>query len=208
MRALIFAGGESPGLSASELPDNEVTIAADSGLHHAAALGIVPDLIVGDLDSAAPDEVERAIGQGAEVLRWPAAKAETDLELALATAIERGATELTIVGALGGRVDHLLANVALAASARWASAAIELLDAGAAIWIVRGTQSLPVQPGATVTLLALGGIAVVTTSGMRWDLDAHRLVPGTSLGVSNEVVADAVVAVDGGVVAVIAPSEP
>lgn len=205
MRALIFAGGAAPGLSREELPASDLTIAADSGLHHALDVDLIPDLVVGDLDSASPASVERAASLGAEVLQWPAAKAQTDLELAMGTAAERGATSITIVGALGGRVDHLMANMALSASVRWSDMNVDLVDASAAIWIVRGERSLPVGTGATVTLLAMGGIAIVTTRGMRWDLDRHRLVPGTSLGVSNEVVGDPILTIDAGVVAAVAP---
>jgi len=205
VRALIFAGGESPGLTAAELPEHDVTIAADSGVGHALALDVVPDFLVGDLDSATPESVAQVTELGTEVLRWPAAKAETDLEIAMGLAAERGATALTVVGALGGRLDHLLANLALAASARWRGLDVDLVDATASVWIVRGERLLPIEPGDTVTLLALGGIAIVTTRGMRWDLTRHRLVPGTSLGVSNEVIAEPAVTIDAGVVAAVAP---
>jgi len=207
VKALIFAGGDAPALTSDDLAPHALTIAADSGLHHAVALGIVPDLVVGDLDSADPAVVDQATAQGAEVLRWPSAKAETDLELAMAVAVERGATGLTIVGALGGRVDHLLANVALAASARWADAEVDLVDGTAMISVVRGRRALSADVGATVTLLAMGGIAIVTTEGMRWDLDRHRLVPGTSLGVSNEVVGSPAVTAESGVVVAIAAAD-
>lgn len=185
MRALVFAGGSPPGLGSSDLPAADLVIAADSGLHHALDMGIAVDLVVGDLDSADPLRVESAVNAGAEVISYPADKDETDLELALGLAVARGASQMIVVGALGGRLDHLLANMALLASGRWADQTIELLDSEAHMWIVRGTRQLTVAAGATVTLLAAAGPATVTTSGFQWDLTDHLLVPGGSLGVSN-----------------------
>lgn len=209
MRALIFAGGSAPGLGHHEIPTADLVIAADSGLHHALDLGLDVDLIVGDLDSADRDRVDAAVTAGAQLLQYPAAKDQTDLELALGIAVENGAQELVVVGALGGRLDHLLANTALLASSRWAEQSVELLDASARLWVVRDTRRLDVEANATVSLLAVGGPAVVTTSGFRWDLSHHQLVPGTSLGVSNvaTTVGPSVTVQRGVVVAITTPVE-
>lgn len=189
--ALVFAGGEPPGLKRADLPLSDLVIAADSGLHHALDIGIVPTLVVGDLDSADPGRVDEAIAQGAEVERHPADKDQTDLELAMGTAVQRGADELVIVGGLGGRLDHLLANCALLAADRWSFQQVSLIDGSARVWVVRGERRLDLECGATVTLLAYGGSVGVTTTGMRWDLDNAVLTPGSSWGVSNEVTATA-----------------
>src|SRR4051812_23931915 len=111
MRALVIAGGDAPAPIDAGLAAAPLVIAADSGVGHALALGLTVDLVIGDLDSAAPDDVERAIAAGARVDRHPADKDATDLELALDAARELGATEITVLGAGGGRLDHLLANL-------------------------------------------------------------------------------------------------
>lgn len=204
--ALIFAGGESPGLTQAQLPIPDLIIAADSGLHHALDIEITPHLVIGDLDSADPGRVEQALCLGADVDRHRADKDQTDLELAMGTAVERGADELVIVGGLGGRLDHLLANCSLLAADRWAAQQVSLIAGSAQLWVVRGERRLDLDHDATVTLLAYGGPATVTTTGMRWDLTDADLAPGSSWGVSNEVTASdgPTVTADPGVVVAVA----
>ncbi len=85
--ALVFAGGDPPPANAREgLGPVDLVIAADSGLHHALAFGADVDFVVGDLDSADPQAVNAAVAAGASVVRHPAAKDATDLELALRVA--------------------------------------------------------------------------------------------------------------------------
>lgn len=208
MRALVFAGGVSPRLSRSDLPAADLVIAADSGVHHALDIGVIPQVIVGDMDSADPDRVGDAVAAGASVISHPTDKDQTDLELALQVAVERGAGALTVVGALGGRVDHQLANIALLGSDRWADQHVDLLDASARLWVVRDRLVLDLPPGATITLLPLGGPAVVSSDGFRWDLDSQEIEPGSSLGVSNLADANSqTISVTRGVLAAIAPTE-
>ena len=100
-RALIVAAASPQQLVDIETrPD--VVIAADSGLHAVLAAGWIPDRVIGDLDSVDPAAVEIAAEGGAVVDRHPVGKDETDLELALAAAVDAGATEIQVVVALTG----------------------------------------------------------------------------------------------------------
>ena len=92
----------------------DLTIAVDGGLAAAKALGILPDVVVGDLDTADESLVEEF--RQYPFIRWdvhPPEKDETDTELALRRAIAGGAGKISILGATGGRFDHMLANVFL-----------------------------------------------------------------------------------------------
>src|SRR5512145_700860 len=111
-RCIILANGELPDLLAARslLRPGDIILAADGGMRHAAALGVRPAAIIGDLDSAAPDWKARAEA-GTDIVLYPKDKDETDLELALAYAIEQGHQEIVIVGALGGRLDQTLGNL-------------------------------------------------------------------------------------------------
>ncbi len=115
---LIFANGVIEDMTWIEpyLIRARTVIAADGGIRFPLALGHLPDVLIGDLDSLPPD-VEEAIGGWAvEVIRHPQAKDETDLELALLLAKERYPdTELVILGGFGGRLDQTLANITLLA---------------------------------------------------------------------------------------------
>src|SRR6476620_11925580 len=125
MPALVIAGGDAPAPIDVELAAAPLVIAADSGVGHALALGLHVDLVIGDLDSADPADVERAVAAGARVDRHAADKDATDLELALDAARALGATEVTVLGVGGGRLDHLLANLLLVTHAAYAELTID-----------------------------------------------------------------------------------
>jgi thiamine pyrophosphokinase len=191
------SGGPAPDAAdVGPLPAGAFVIAADSGVEHAAALGLSVDVLVGDLDSASPEAVSAAEAAGVRIERHPAAKDATDLELALDYALAAGATRVTVVSGGGGqRLDHHLAELALLASERFAPLRIDARIGNArAVAIHAGEDvSLTGAPGAVLTLLALGGPARgVTTTGVRWPLDADRLEPGSTRGVSNEIVSNPV----------------
>jgi thiamine pyrophosphokinase len=205
---VVLAGGESVD-AATRLPvaDPDFVIAADSGLHHARALGLHVDLVVGDLDSVDAHELETAVAAGAAVERHPADKDATDLELALHAAIERGAERIAVAGVGGGRVDHFLANILVLASPAFARAHVEAVVGTARVVVIHDKAMLDAAPGDLVTLLPVGGPADgVRTTGLRFPLDGERLDAGTTRGVSNEVTADrATVTIDGGVLLVVQP---
>jgi thiamine pyrophosphokinase len=189
MRALVIAGGDPPRPIDAELASAALVIAADSGVGHALALGLTVDLVIGDLDSAHPDDVERAIAAGARVDRHPADKDATDLELALDAARDLGATEITLLGAGGGRLDHLLANLLVVTHEAYADLTIDAIVDDARVAVVRTVRRITGDPGSTVTLLPIGGTARgVTTTGLRWTLTDAELTAASTRGVSNEIV--------------------
>src|SRR5262249_28692192 len=119
---VVFAGGDpvDPRLRAEVRPGARV-VAADSGLHHAQALGVHVDVVVGDFDSVDEHALQAAVADGARVEQFPVAKDFTDLELALQTAGHLGATDVLVLGSAGGRLDHFLANLLVLASPHFAA---------------------------------------------------------------------------------------
>ncbi len=209
--AVIFAGGDAPAPGTlADITPGALLIAADSGLGHAHAAGIVVDVVVGDLDSVDPADLDAAIAAGSTVERHPVDKDATDLELALATARARGARRVVVVGAGGGRLDHFLANVLLLASPEFADLAIEARIGDATATVVRDAIEIRGRPGNLVTLLPLGGPARnIRTRGLRWALDGEDLLPGSSRGVSNELdTSTAQITLDDGVLLVVRPGDP
>ncbi|MFQ5554614.1 MAG: thiamine diphosphokinase [Acidimicrobiia bacterium] len=190
--ALILASAEMP----EPLPDvGNVTyvVAADGGLRHAVRLGVVPDVIVGDIDSADPDQLADAVATGAAVERHPADKDMTDWELALRHVRDAGYRTVVVVGGGGGRLDHLLANALSLASDEHSGLDVVWHVGTASVRVARRSSPVAVigSPGETVTLLAIGGDATgVTTEGLRWKLTDGSLTPGSGLGISNELVAE------------------
>ena len=160
-------------------------IAADGGMAHAGALGIVPELWVGDFDSTGATlargypEVERQT--------HPAAKDRTDGELAIAEALKRGARELVLVGGLGGQSDHMLGN--LGVMLRLALQGLRcFITSGAeeAHPILPGELHLDLAPSSRLSIIPFGDLAGLDIEGVRWPL-ADRSVPlGSTLTLSNE----------------------
>jgi thiamine pyrophosphokinase len=192
--ALVFAGGDPvDGDVAARLPDSRpgarvIVVAADSGVEHAFTAGRGVDLVVGDLDSAAPAAVDAAIAGGAEVRSYPADKDESDLELALGAARAAGARRVIVVGGSGGRLDHFLANALLLASPSFADLDIQALVGDARITVVHRDARLTGAPGDVCSLLAVGGPARgVRTTGLRFPLHGEDLLPGSTRGLSNEL---------------------
>ncbi len=137
--ALVVTGGPSPA-GLADLPARELVIAADRGAEHALALGLEVDLVVGDLDSIDPDTLARLEEGGTRVEHHPADKDETDLELALAAALEAGATSATIAGSASGLAD--------AAMSPGIAVGLSNLMTGPTATVTVGTGTLlVVQPG-------------------------------------------------------------
>ncbi|MCY3912951.1 MAG: thiamine diphosphokinase [Chloroflexi bacterium] len=190
MHAVVALGGDAdPAHVRRALARAQLVIAADGGAAHVEAAGGVCDVIVGDQDSVPAASLDRARAAGADIREFPAAKDATDGELAVREALSRGATSITIVGALGGpRVDHLLANVGLLAHPDLRDVDATIEDAAHRIWLVGDASSWRGDAGDCVTLLAVGGDAHgVTTQGLRYPLRDGVLRHGSSLGVSNEM---------------------
>jgi thiamine pyrophosphokinase len=204
---IVVTGGEHAALLPGVLPAADVVVAADSGLEHAAALGLRPDVVVGDMDSVSPSALERAERAGAVVERHPAAKDATDLELALRVAAGLGPRRVVVTGGTRGRFDHELANVLLVCADEFAGLDLDAWLGPAHLTVVRSRRVLCGEPGDLVSLLPVGGPAVgVRTEGLRYPLHGEDLGPGTTRGVSNVLVAtEATVAVAGGVLLAVQP---
>jgi thiamine pyrophosphokinase len=204
---VIVAGGEAPNPGVRAMvPKGATVIVADSGLDHALALGFRPAMVVGDMDSVGAGLLE-SLDDTVEVRRFPVDKDATDLELAVRAALRIGVDRLVVVGGHGGRLDHLLANVALLSHDDLAGVEVRWLAGHDVVVPVRGQTLVEGRPGALLSLVPVGGPAHgVTTSGLVWELDGASLQPGSTRSISNRFVGnEATVSVDSGVVVVILP---
>ena len=184
LHALILTGGPLPSIEVA-LPEAQLVIAADSGGDHAENLGLKVDLIIGDFDSCS----EKAIKRAAESQKFPSDKDVTDLELALAAAVEKDAASVTILTSSRGRLDHSLGNILVACSERWSDLEIELIVDDHLVKVIRSRTKLKGEPSDLLSIFALGGTAFgVTSKGLKWELDGIDLVTGSGLTISNEFV--------------------
>jgi len=205
---VVIAGGEAPRPEAAlAVPPGAEVIVADGGLDHARALGLDVAVAVGDFDSASEEAVAAAEAAGVRIVRHPAAKDATDLELALDLAVSSGASRILVLAGDRGRLDHLLAGLLLLGSGKYAGVEIDARVGAARVHVVRGRRVLPGEPGELVSLLALHGEATgVTTGGLAYELRGKTLGPGSSRGVSNVLTAaEAIVSVARGTLLAVFP---
>ena len=192
MHVLIVLGGDAPGkeLLESCAACADLTIAADKGLEAFARAGLKPDLLLGDMDSVSED-VLLGMQADTEIDRLPCIKDDTDGVHALDVAIERGAKHITLLGALGGRMDHALANLMLLIRAQRKGVSAQILSESVCIERVNGCMTLHGAKGDTVSLLPLGEAKSVTIRGFFYPLEEYDLDSAYPLGISNVVTEDA-----------------
>jgi thiamine pyrophosphokinase len=190
MRGLLV--GNAPGVDhrrvAKLAASAEFVIAVDGGLRAVQRADVRPDLIVGDLDSADPAVLEGYESSGVPVERHPAAKDESDLELALAAARAHGVSRIALTGVVGGRLDHTLAG--LGALCRAADLWPRIDEKQLSAWVMgrQGRRALALAGvGGTVSAMAVGKRARARSAGLRWPLAGVLLDPLSSRGLSNMI---------------------
>lgn len=204
--ALVLAGGRlvvTPRVLEAAAPA-DLVVAADGGAVHAAVLGRRPDVWVGDFDSS-PPALEAALA-GVPRESHPRDKARVDTELALEAARDRGATGALVLGALGGRFDHALALLLVAARLGLEGFPVALDSGDEAVHLLApgGPLRLPLEPGQVFSVLALGGpVGGLTVAGARWPLAGVEMPSGVGWGVSNEALGPVALSLTAGVAAVV-----
>lgn len=161
-------------------------IAADGGARVAFAFGLSVQVVIGDLDSITAAELTVLEGAGARVLRYPAEKDETDLELALLYAAGQGSRRICILGAMGDRLDQTISNLYLLALPALAGRDVRIVAGRQEAYLLPAGGVIMGAPGDTISLLPLNGPAHgVRTEGLEYPLRGEDLIFGPARGVSN-----------------------
>lgn len=197
MRVVIISGGHIDDVFAlNYLKENkyDCMIAADSGMDFLYRNHLIPDVIAGDFDSAQLEGLQYFKGlNDVQIIQLNPVKDDTDTEYVLREAIRRGATEITILGATGTRLDHVLANVYLLGLGLEAGVDIVIVDAHNRIRMVHQSYCIKKEEqfGNYVSILPVGGnVKGVTLKGMKYLLESKNMEIFSSLGISNEIVDD------------------
>jgi thiamine pyrophosphokinase len=213
VRAAIFLNGapDSERLIRAVAGRADFVVAADGGARYVLAAGIVPDLIVGDMDSLGEDLTQEIEGRGAELERHPARKDKMDGHLAVLAAKERGATAADFVCAAGGKPGAIFAvpHILLAAE-RQGLRSSAVSDWGSMFVVEAGSRAVKGTVGDSVSVFPLAGPATgVTLEGMGYPLTNATLDPGDTLGFHNELVGrEAKVSVEDGTLLVVQEHAP
>lgn len=191
MRIIILANGElpNPDKASALIKQDDFIICADGGTRHALTLGLIPNLIIGDMDSL-PKNFSLSTFRG-EAIVYPKDKNETDLELAINHAMTLKPDAIIIVAALGGRIDHTLANIALLCNSYLVTHNLKLTDGVEEIFFCRDQVEVKGGSGDIVSLIPWGGnVEGVSTQNLKWKLNNEILYFDKTRGVSNEMISD------------------
>jgi len=190
-RIIILANGELPDTekAGALLRDDDFIIAADGGTRHAIALGRVPNIIIGDLDSL-PLNFEPSTFKG-EIIQHPRDKNETDLELAIQHALTLNPEQILVLAALGGRLDQTIGNIALISRLQPATCNLRLDDGIEEVFFCREQAQVNGANGDIVSLIPWQGeVTGIVTTGLKWPLQNETLYPPKTRGISNEMMND------------------
>ncbi len=179
---LVFANGQPAEFRIVKpfLADSPLIVAADGGANYLTELGLVPDYIVGDLDSVAPETL-RSFPDAQIINR--ADQNHTDLEKTLDFCLASNADKITVFGATGRRLDHEIANLGILQSYS-RKIPVSFVDNEFTIRVLRGKSFFETQPGQLFSLIAIQPVRGVTLAGGKFSLDNATLTFGGQ-GVSN-----------------------
>ena len=158
-------------------------ICADGGYDHAAAAGIVPDMLIGDLDSITlPND------PAVKTLIFPSEKDDTDTGICLQTALDKGYRDIMIIGGLGGRLDHTMSNIQLIAGKCHLADRIIIKDKTNSCTALNNSSiTLPRVENQYVSVFPMTECRGVYESGVKYPLNDYHLPIGSTIGTSNEI---------------------
>ncbi|HYH04128.1 MAG TPA: thiamine diphosphokinase [Bacillota bacterium] len=191
-KGLLVAGGPlSFNQLKTELAANpDLLVAADAGGKYLLEVGAVPDILIGDFDSLEAEALAQYSVSGTTLLRFPPQKDQTDLELALEYAIKNGVNSVRILGGLGRRIDHTLANIGLLQLAWESGVAACLVDETQELQLTGNCITVNARPDWAVSLIPLTPVVKgVTTAGLKYPLKNARLHSTATRGIHNEFAA-------------------
>ncbi len=185
-RALIYIGGAIEPSRITERPKEEdLILAADSGLANAALLGVTPSAVLGDFDSLGSYEIPKEV----EILKVPAEKDFTDTQLAVDTAVKQGAGEIILIGGLSGRLDHTLSNLSILEDLSKKGIYATITDGNNRVRYLQNTSTLlPKSRFRYLSLLCLSEKAKgVSVEGCKYPLKNATLQRSFQYAISNEI---------------------
>ncbi len=188
MRALIVSGGtlSEPAFYRRVAENVSLVVCADGGYLNCEKLGLIPDVVIGDFDS-----VDRARVFAKTVFELPTEKERTDTHECVCYCIEKGCTEILLIGGIGSRMDHTLANIHLLSFALQHGVQMKIMNEHNEIFLIDQTAEIPRKEGWHISLLPLFPADGISSEGLYYPLHQASMDIGNPYGVSNEFTKDA-----------------
>lgn len=175
-----------------EKENYDYIIGADGGCNHLNSMGILPNYVIGDLDSIDKSLIEYYENHDIIFKKFPTHKDQTDSEICVYLAKSLGATQIDFVGALGGRMDHALANIGFMYYVYQMGIEPRILTSEEEIFIIHNDKKIiKGKKGDTISIIALkGDVLGVTLEKLEYPLDRAKVTYLSPLGISNVMLED------------------
>lgn len=188
MKGLLIAAGNPPekDLIKDMSFKADLIVCADGGLKYTLDSGVEPDIVMGDFDSL-PEEYLDKINSGIEVKKFPPEKDFTDTEIALKKMCDLGCTDITILGAIGTRMDHVLGNFFTLIEVHKNGATGRILDSHNEVeYLTIGETKINKGVFKYISIIPIEE-TMVSTQGFKYEVKALTIKPGMTIGISNEL---------------------
>src|SRR5690554_5151332 len=192
MKGILVSGGKVNRNQLKKiLRNSHFVIAVDSGLRALKDIGVIPNLLVGDLDSIDEVTFNWSKEKNLEVLKFPIQKDQTDTEIAVDYLVEKKTDEIVLLGCTGSRLDHMLSNISLLRKLSKLGIEAKIVDENNEIRYLNSNVSIEKKDGQYISVvpISLDGI-ILTLRGFYYNLEHKDLEYSTSLGISNYIVND------------------
>ncbi|MGM0369103.1 MAG: thiamine diphosphokinase [Bacillota bacterium] len=188
-RAIVFLNGELKGddeFYHNFLSTTDEIFCADGGAKYAYQLNLIPNLILGDLDSISDKIIQFYQDYDVEIRKFPVKKDKSDAELLLEFLLTKDYGQIILLAALGGRFDHALSNLYLLEGVFNEETEVKIITPNNQIEIIKDKKIISKQCGAMISLLSLSEkVSGVNLSGFKYELENGSLQRGNTLGLSN-----------------------
>lgn len=190
-KGLIIASGKIENLDMlrDQIDSHDYILCADGGARYIYNMDIKVDAIIGDLDSVDGEFPEFIDKNNIPIIKHPIEKDETDTELAIEHLIEQQCHEITLMGAIGSRMDHTLANILLLRKIASKNITGKIINENNTIFLGKDYQKLTRVDShyTSIIPITLSGL-VVTLKGFYYSLEDTHLEYGSTLGISNKII--------------------
>ena len=167
----------------------QIIICADGGARHLRMLNILPHVLIGDFDSIHADDKAFLKIKRVKQIKFPVKKDQTDSELCVLWALEQKATDITLLGVIGSRLDHSLANVFLLKKLAEQNIQARIIDKNNELVIVCDSIELEGKPGDLLSLIPISDkVTGITLKGLEYSMENGQIEVGSSIGISNHFV--------------------
>jgi thiamine pyrophosphokinase len=187
-RAIIFYNGDLSDVRRAKeyIKKSDFIICADGGARFVQKLNIIPHVIIGDFDSLPISSQKKLEKHSIEWVRFPREKNETDSELALNYAIEKGFKTILVFGLFGSRMDHMLTNIFALSYLEQKGIKVSFVEGNQELQVTQDIVQLRGEIGDLISLIPLkGDVKSVTTKNLQYKLANENLYFGLSRGISN-----------------------